>query len=521
MSPTPPTPSSRAPSLGIDIGVDAVHAVLIDADGGISAELTTRLPDVVEIETDHWFEALRETLRSLVGTLPDSLVIGLSAQEGAFTLLDDREVQLASTPLIHDRRSEWAARELRLAYGRPIEMSHLASRLHWWKTLRADAFQRAHRALTARALVHYRLTGKDSTDAGDASTTGLFDLDSGWKEPELSVVDPKCLELVDPGANVGSGRSKLLPDAAEFLGLPARATIHTGSSSSVQAARALGLTVPGPMMIRIGRGGCAVAAHPKNADDAEGWCQSLSSDHPHRLVRVPLPDVLESVRAAVGDPGREDPIFADPTDPNDNADPLKLADLRVSEIATIPLAFPSLLDIDRPPIRAPSRKPSSAPREDFTADEWYRTTLVGAALHCAWALDQLRAAGVGVAGIELVVDHGVADLPREFPRVLATVAGAPVRTHTTPHLPAIGAAIQAAASSSEGNAPDGSGAYESGIDLNVELPGEWVKPITALTRKYAPLLERFSTDVRRMYRARSGRQDPPKGYVQNLLSTDW
>lgn len=523
-------------TLGIDIGATAVHVAILDAHGEVVARSSSALPDVSEIETDHWIEALRDALLPVRAALREGAVtVGISGQVGAYTFLDEDDVEIAATPLAHDRRTEWVARELRQAYGHPVEISHLAARVLWRKTYRGDEFATAHRVLTTRALLYYRLTGERSEDAGDAAATGLHAGAGGWKKAALDVIDPRVFALVagHDATDHPASPAPILPDAAAFLGIPPSARVHVGSSDCLQAARALGLTAPGPVMLRIGHGGCALSAHPDAVEDSDRWCSSLPGETAASLIRVSLPDVLASVHDAAEDllraGGPSWPATLPPRQPGLDADPLGLAELSVSDAARVPLTFPTIAQIDRPALvrkrrSAARERPLPGPREtqqdspddrdsqgvgrtsdEPSPDKWYRMTLVGAALHCVWALDQLRAMGVGVAGIELIVEEHTGAFPREFPPVLATAAGLPVRVHRTAHLPAIGAALQAA-----------------GLSASPPV-GDWIQPTSNLTRKYAPLLERFAIEVRRTYRLRNGRsrQDPPRGYVQHLLSTEW
>lgn len=479
--------------LGIDLGWHAVRVAWVDGNGGVIARAASPFPDADALHSDLWFEGLKQALGLAGGDLAAVERIGISALANAFTPLGERDAVLAETPLPCDRRAVPEARELLRGYGRPVRGAELAPHLLWWKRYQPAVFSAVRRVASARELLVLRLTGCFDCAATDAAFSGLHDPRDGWHLGEARLIDERVADWLAPAVAAAAAPPRLLPDAAHFLGLPAGLEVQRGEVDGVLLAEALGIATPGRVLLRLGSGSFVGALHGKPAPDPDAWCRSIPLAGGQHLIEAPLPDLLAAIREAEAMLGHVAPSRGIVGDIHDDEPLLVLASLEAVDHPGAGDARGSILGVSA---------------GDLTSLELYRGTLIGAALHIAFMLDQLRAAGVGVAELECVVDEPavvVAEPHDLLAELLATVTGVPVRMHAAAFLAAIAAARQAAGVAA--SAPGGS----------------FTLPDPTAVRRCEKLRERYHVEMRRRYRLRAdrSRRELPKGHVQRLLSTDW
>jgi xylulokinase len=222
-------------ALGIDVGVSAVRAAVVDADGRVRSaarrELTTRLGrGRAEHDPREWltgtFAVGREAAAGGGGHVD---AIGVGAL-GPAPLLVDADLEPLTPALLFslDRRAE----EQRAAIG--VTHDHALPKLLWWREHEPAIWRRAATALDATGFLVARLTGRPTMDA-------VTRLDYG--DAPLELPPP-----ADPLAVSGG----LGTDAARELGLAAGTPVATGTYDTYVDVAGVGARKPGDGCILLG-----------------------------------------------------------------------------------------------------------------------------------------------------------------------------------------------------------------------------------------------------------------------------
>lgn len=76
--------------------------------------------------------------------------------------------------------------------GLMINTGYTASKILWLKQQKRESYQKISSILLPYDYINFWLTGRKTTEHGDASGTGYFDVKNGcWSQTVLSAIDPK------------------------------------------------------------------------------------------------------------------------------------------------------------------------------------------------------------------------------------------------------------------------------------------------------------------------------------------
>jgi glycerol kinase len=216
--------------LALDLGTTGACALVVGADGRVLARayraLPTRFPAPGRVEQDPremWersLEVLREALGSAAVGADQVAALGVVTQRATVVAWDSRTGE-PLCPAIgwQDQRTAPRVAELR-AFGIPITTLPSATKIEWWLRNQGAVAEAAAagrlRLGSPDAWLSHRLTGGAAhvTDPGQASCTGLYDLQAGSWGPlalQLFGVDERSLPAVVPtSAVVGETPAELL-----------------------------------------------------------------------------------------------------------------------------------------------------------------------------------------------------------------------------------------------------------------------------------------------------------------------
>ena len=285
--------------IGIDIGTSGCKTLLIDNQGNVVASaleeypLSTPRPGWSEQDPEHWWQAVKSTIRRIVkdfDQLNDIRAIGLSGQMHGLVALDRNAQVLRPSILWNDQRTGKQCQEVYDIVGGADELLKLTNnrmlpgytggKILWVRENEPQIFEKIRAILNPKDYIRFRLTGEYATEVSDASGTGLFDVRKrDWSYPLLEKLDvprdwvPRCYESPEISGKVSSS-------IASDLGLPAGVPVAGGGGDAVVQTTGTGLVQPGILGTTIGTAGVVAMALDRCYDNPQGKLQVFCNTMP-------------------------------------------------------------------------------------------------------------------------------------------------------------------------------------------------------------------------------------------------
>ncbi len=271
-------------ALGIDLGTSSVRAMLVDEQAGIVAaaartyEVIAPSPGWAEQDPDVWWREACTAVRSVLEQAGDARVtaVSFSGQMHGTVLADDRGRPVRDAVIWADQRSSSNVESFIASHGsdwlaqrtaNPLATGFQLATLLWLAENEPEALQRAHHVFLPKDWLRHRMTGVAASDASDACSTLMFDTARGvWSDEIVRAcgVDTDRLPEIRGSCDVAG---KLLPSAANDMGLPTGTPVVTGAGDTPATAVGNGVLDPGSVMATIGSGGQVVAPASSPAYD--------------------------------------------------------------------------------------------------------------------------------------------------------------------------------------------------------------------------------------------------------------
>lgn len=270
---------------GVDSSTQATKVVVVDPDSGQliaqgqAPHTVTGSGGARESDPREWWSALRSALAA-TGRAGEIGAVSVAGQQHGLVVLDDGGEPLRDASLWNDTRAAEDAERLterlgaetwaRLTGLRPVA-SFTVCKWAWLRRTEPDLV----RAVAAVRLPHdyltERLTGRGTTDRGDASGTGWWSPSTGdyvgeiLDLPEVRLPRERLPAIVGP-LEVGGTVSAA---AANELGLAPGTIVGPGTGDNAAAALGLGLSV-GQAAMSLGTSGTIYAVSERPAADPTG-----------------------------------------------------------------------------------------------------------------------------------------------------------------------------------------------------------------------------------------------------------
>jgi xylulokinase len=421
---------------GVDSSTQSTKIELRDLDTGElvatgSAPHPPVTPPCSEQDPDAWWAAFRSAWDEATGSVPSGVgpVVGISVagQQHGMVALDDDRRPVHPAKLWNDTESApdaaWLVQQLggperaAEAVGSVPVAAFTATKLSWLHRTHPDRWDRLALVGLPHDELTRRLTGRWTTDRGDASGTGYWSPATGeYRWDVLAVIDADrdwrdvVPEVLGP-----------LTVAGDWRGV----AVAAGTGDNMAAALGLGLE-QGDAAISVGTSGTVFTVADRPTADPSGEVAGFA-DATGRF----LPLVCTSNAAKVLD------AFARLLGvDHDEFDRLALA-----AAGDRPLLLP-YLDGERTPDRPDARGVLAALRSDVTREQVARAAVDGVACGLLDAVDSLRRHAT-VDGTFVLT--GGAARSRALQAVLAGLLDRPLELATVEQSVATGAAVQAAA----------------------------------------------------------------------------
>jgi xylulokinase len=424
---------------GVDSSTQSTKVEIRDADGGAivatgSAPHPAVTPPCSEQDPASWWEAFQAAWHQAVDQLPsgDRRVAALSVagQQHGMVALDAAGQPVHPGKLWNDTESApdagWLLQQLpgaEAAWADAVGSVPLAAftvtKLSWLHRTHPDAWARLARVVLPHDFVTHRLTGRFTTDRGDASGTGYWSPATGeYRWDLLALIDDQRDWTDVVPAVLGP-----LEVAGEWDGT----LVACGTGDNMAAALGLGLR-PGDAAISIGTSGTAFAVAEEPTADPSGAVAGFADATGRYLPLVCTSNAAKVIDAVARLLGVD----------HDEFDRLALAAAPEG-----PVLLP-YFDGERTPNRPGARGVIAGIRSDVTREQFARAAVDGVACGLVDALDALRL-HAPVTGRVVLTGGGARS--RALQAVIAGLLrdDAEVTVAAVDQAVATGAAVQAAA----------------------------------------------------------------------------
>ncbi len=198
-------------SLGIDCGTQSSKAIIIDVMNGLvlassSSPHTMYTNELGAREQDPliWIAAIKQSISDVIEKAnidPQKIQsIGVSGQQHGLVVLDENDQVIRNAKLWCDTETvaennqfitsiggaEGAFQHLGLS----IEPGYTASKILWLKEHEPEHYNKIRKILLPHDYINYWLTGNHCCEYGDASGTGLFNIETRqWSEYACNKID--------------------------------------------------------------------------------------------------------------------------------------------------------------------------------------------------------------------------------------------------------------------------------------------------------------------------------------------
>jgi xylulokinase len=424
---------------GVDSSTQSTKVEVRDLEtgrvvGAGSAPHSAVTPPVSEQSPLEWWAAFEAALeRAVAGR--EIAAISIAGQQHGMVALDDDDVPVHPAKLWNDTESapdaDWLIKQFgggadraegRRAWADAVGSVPVAAftvtKLSWLHRSHPDAWARLARVLLPHDYLTFRLTGRYTTDRGDASGTGYW-------SPATGTYRDDVLALIDADRDWSSELPSVL-GPMDTAGSWNGAVVAPGTGDNMAAALGVGLQ-PGDAVISAGTSGTAYAVSDRAANDPSGEVAGFADATGRYLPLVCTSNaakVLDAVARLIG---------AD----HDEFDRLALS----GDADGAPTLLP-YFDGERTPNRPEATGMVTGLRSDVSRAQLARAAIDGVACGLVDAFDALRRQAEVTGRVVLVggASHSVA-----FQRVLAGLIDRPLVLSQVDQAVATGAAVQAAA----------------------------------------------------------------------------
>lgn len=259
---------------GVDSSTQSTKVEVRDlASGEVVASGSAGHPPVTpprsEQDPDTWWAAF-EAAWAGAGD-PDVAAISIAGQQHGMVALDDDDRPVHPAKLWNDTESAGDAADLVEALGGAVAWASAVgsvpvaaftvTKLAWLRRTHPDRWDRLARVLLPHDEMTRRLTGRRTTDRGDASGTGYWSPATGEYRWDL-------LELVDAGRDWSGAVPDVLDPLAE-AGRWGDVVVAPGTGDNMAAALGIGLG-PSDAVVSIGTSGTVYAVSERPTADGTG-----------------------------------------------------------------------------------------------------------------------------------------------------------------------------------------------------------------------------------------------------------
>ncbi len=298
-------PIMTAYFLGIDSGTQSTKALIVDETGQTVGRGQKAYDLIQGLGAGHkeqhpqtWIDALaaavHEALKNSGIDAGQIAALGVSGQQHGFVPLDAEGEVIRPAKLWCDTATAPQAEKIVNTVGGPDEMIRLtgnglpagftASKILYLKEQEPDNYQHLATILLPHDYINFRLTGEKRMEWGDASGTGLMNVRARtFCEPVINAIDPGIKNFLPDLYPSWEACGRLIPTAAELLGLKPDILVSAGGGDNMMAAMGTGNVQPGIVTASVGTSGTIYAFNPEPVIDPGGEIAAFCDSTGHWL----------------------------------------------------------------------------------------------------------------------------------------------------------------------------------------------------------------------------------------------
>lgn len=237
-----------------DLGTSSVKASLYDDRAGLVASATRSYPThlgpggAAEQDPEVWWQAVVDSTRELLVTtgVDKDAVAGIcvAGQMMGAVCLDAAMVPVRPAMIWSDQRATAQSARFNSVLGsgrayllgsHKVAAGYTAPKLMWVRDNEPEVWQQVRHVCVAKDYVNMRLTGVLVIDHSDASSTGVYDINTQSWSPELLDAAGLDVALFPPIVESTAVVGTLRPDVADLLGLNASTHVIAGGGDGPMA----------------------------------------------------------------------------------------------------------------------------------------------------------------------------------------------------------------------------------------------------------------------------------------------
>jgi xylulokinase len=436
-------------AVGVDSGTQGTKVLIVHAEtgavvgrGAASHEMVPGLkPGENEQDPSVWIAAFEKALAEALSGAPlkpsEIVALGVSGQQHGFVPVDKDGRPIRPAKLWNDTSTIRETEDLVAALGGPrkyleevglgLAVGFTASKILWLKRREPDRFARLATVLLPHNYLNFYLTGSAVMEYGDASGTGLMDIQRRvWNEKAVAAVDPGLLEKLPPLRHPREPVGWIKESVARAFGL-GRVLVSAGGGDNMMGAIGTGNVALGVCTASLGTSGTIYAFFDKPFSDPLGeiaaFCDSTGGWLP-LLCTMNMTNTTEIFKAMFKIGNAELEMLAGRAPAGSDG-----------------LLFLPFIDGERVPVLpAASGAFFGLTRKNFDPAHSARAVLEGTIFNLGYGFGRMKALGLVPTEIRATGGGARSQL---WLQILADILKTPVVTLREPEAAAYGAALQA------------------------------------------------------------------------------
>lgn len=495
--------------IAIDSSTTSTKAIVVNPKGEVIAESKHSIPmlnptmDFYEHNPLHWWESTSNSIANALSKLSDEdrarvAAIGITHQRESFGCFDANGQPIRNGILWLDARAkkqirQYGSKEVHDLSGKPPGEPPAIYKLAWLKENEAHTLDKAHKIVDVAGYLNYCLTGHWLSSEACADTLGMLDIcNRKYADPLLEIAGVRAeqmADLVEPGEAVGL----LKPEWVSAWNLSRTIPVIAGCGDGMAAA--LGSAAVTPDIAYLNLGTAVVAGvpstHYKSDSVFRTYASGIKNNYIFEVVQHSGAHLTSWFREALGDPqlkGEPDPALD-------------------AEAAKLPPGCDGLItlpywDAVQSPYWDPiARGTMIGWKASHTRAHMYRSILEAIAFEVQLNLEHLQEkTGTPITKVHIMGGGSRSKLWRQ---IVADVTGKPVIICAEDEISALGAAIQAMASTGYfGNndiayAAKKMARFSDTVQPDMEKHQQY-KDVAAIQRKLYPRLKDLFAEIQEL-----------------------
>ncbi len=285
-------------TLGLDVGTQSIKAVIYDSEKKeITSESSCPISLIIkdggvrEQEAKWWVDAICQCFAGLDEKQKAKVAaISVSGQQHGFVPVRKDGVVLSPVKLWCDTSTVKECKELTEAYGgeekliedlgNPILAGYTAGKILHFKKHHPELYQQMDYVLLPHDYVNFFLTGIFCMEYGDASGTGLMNVDKRcWDEYICSLISSDLINKLPPLSDSCGFIGPLKSEIALEYGFSPDVLVAKGGGDNMMSAIGTASIREGEMTISLGTSGTVFGSSEKPVHDKKKRLASFSSSH--------------------------------------------------------------------------------------------------------------------------------------------------------------------------------------------------------------------------------------------------